>query len=211
MTADSATVSVSNLPAALSGKQVFVTQFVVDATHSNPYSVWTTQGKPTNPTEAQWEAMKAQQHLALMQPVSTMTLGTSYSATFTITRQAGTLLILSVNRPVTGRDGLGTIEGEDYDGQSGLTKENSNDVDLGQSVTGGAGSYAFYDVVDFSDAGVGSVQMRVFSASATNIEFHADSQTGTLLGNCAVAATNNAWASQNDRKIRQKRLFILYP
>src|SRR6185312_5445243 len=137
-------------------------------------SVWTSQGKPTNPTEAQWEAMKAQQHLALLQPVSTTTLGTSYSASFTINRQAGTLLILSVKRPVTGRDGLGTIEGEDYDGQSGLTKENSNDV------------------VDFSDAGTGSVQMRVSSASASNIELHADSLTGTLLGKCAVAATNNA-------------------
>jgi len=193
---DTVAVEVSNLPAALSGKQVFVTQFVVDATHSNPYSVWTSQGKPTNPTEAQWEAMKAQQHLALLQPVSTTTLGTSYSASFTINRQAGTLLILSVKRPVTGRDGLGTIEGEDYDGQSGLTKENSNDVDLGQSVTGGAGSYAFYDVVDFSDAGTGSVQMRVSSASASNIELHADSLTGTLLGKCAVAATNNAWVTQ---------------
>ena len=43
---DSVTVKVSNLPSALAGKQVFVTQFVVDATHSNPYSVWTSQGKP---------------------------------------------------------------------------------------------------------------------------------------------------------------------
>ena len=33
------TVNVSNLPATLSGKSVFVTQFVVDETHSNPYSV----------------------------------------------------------------------------------------------------------------------------------------------------------------------------
>ncbi|HLK93539.1 MAG TPA: carbohydrate-binding protein [Polyangia bacterium] len=193
---DMVTVQVSNLPAALAGKQVFVTQFVVDASHSNPYSVWTSQGSPTSPTEAQWQAMKAAQHLALLQPASKTTLTTSYSASFTINRQAGTLLILSVNRPVTGRDGLTTIEAEDYDGQSGLSKEDSNDVDLGQSVTGGAGSSAFWDVVDFSDGGVGSVQMRVFSTSATNLEFHADSQTGTLLGKCAVAATNSAWATQ---------------
>ena len=46
---DSVTINVSNLPAALSGKQVFVTQFVVDETHSNPYSVWTGQGKPDEP------------------------------------------------------------------------------------------------------------------------------------------------------------------
>ena len=128
---DSVTVNVSNLPAALAGKQVFVTQFIVDATHSNPYSVWTSQSKPTAPSEAQLQAMKAAQHLALLQPVSMATLTTSYTTTFTINRQAGTLLILSVKRPVTGRDGLGTMEGEDYDGQSGATKEDSNDTDLG--------------------------------------------------------------------------------
>ena len=48
-----------------------------------------------------------------------------------------------------------TIEGEDYDGQSGATKEDSNDTDLGQSIAGNSGSYVFFDNVDFSDAGVG--------------------------------------------------------
>src|SRR3954470_20526097 len=43
---DSVTINMSNIPAALSDKKVFVTQFLVDETHSNPYSVWTTQGKP---------------------------------------------------------------------------------------------------------------------------------------------------------------------
>ncbi len=190
------TINVSNLPSALAGKQVFVTQFIVDATHSNPYSVWTSQSKPTAPTEAQLQALKAAQHLALLQPVSTTTLTTSYTTTFTINRQAGTLLILSVKRPVTGRDGLGTIEGEDYDGQSGVTKEDSNDTDLGQSISVTSGGSIFYDVVDFSDAGVGSVQMRVNASAATNIEFHADSASGTLLGKCAVAATSSAWATQ---------------
>ena len=194
---DSVTVNVSNLPSALAGKQVFVTQFIVDATHSNPYSVWTSQSKPTAPTEAQLQAMKAAQHLALLQPVSTATLTTSYTTTFTISRQAGTLLILSVKRPVTGRDGLGTMEGEDYDGQSGATKEDSNDTDLGQSISVTSGGSIFYDVVDFSDAGVGSVQMRVNASAATNLELHADSATGTLLGKCAVSATSGAWATQS--------------
>ena len=36
---DDVTVTVSNLPAALAGKEVFVTHFRVDETHSNPYSV----------------------------------------------------------------------------------------------------------------------------------------------------------------------------
>ncbi|HEY4393055.1 MAG TPA: carbohydrate-binding protein [Polyangia bacterium] len=193
---DSVTVSVSNLPAALSGKQVFVTQFVVDATHSNPYSVWTGQGSPSSPSESQWQAMKAAQHLALMQPVSTTTVSSSYSTTFTINRQAGTLLILSTKRPVTGRNGLMTIEAEDWDGQSSATKEDSNDTDLGQSIVGQSGSSVFFDVVDFSDTGVGAVQMRVNAASATNLEFHADSATGTLLGKCAVSATSG-WATQS--------------
>jgi MYXO-CTERM domain-containing protein len=88
------------------------------------------------------------------------------------------------------------MEGEDYDGQSGATKEDSNDSDLGQSISVTSGGSIFYDVVDFSDAGVGSVQMRVNASAATTLEFHADSQTGTLLGKCAVAATGSAWATQ---------------
>ena len=124
---DSVTVNVSNLPSTLAGKQVFVTQFLVDETHSNPYSVWAGQGKPTSPSEAQWQAMKAAQHLALAQPVSKTTLGSTYTTSFTMNRQGGTLLILGVNRPVTGRNALVEIEGEDYDGQSGVTKEDSND------------------------------------------------------------------------------------
>ena len=206
---DSVTVNVSNLPSALAGKQVFVTQFIVDETHSNPYSIWTSQGKPTAPSETQLQAMKAAQHLALLQPVTTATLTTSYTATFTMNRQAGTLLILSVKRPVTGRDGLGTIEAEDYDGQSGATKEDSNDTDLGQSISVTSGGSVFYDVVDFSDAGVGSVQMRVNASAATNLEFHADSATGALLGKCAVSATSG-WATQSCTLTAMSGVHTLY-
>jgi MYXO-CTERM domain-containing protein len=192
------TVTVNNLPAALSGKQVFVTQFVVDETHSNPYSVWTSQGKPTAPSEVQWQGMKAAQHLALLQPVSKPTVTTTYTTTFTINRQGASLLILGVNRPVTGRNALVEMEGEDYDGQSGVTKEDSNDsTTLGQSITGGSGGYVFFDNVDFSDAGVGAVALRVNAASATTLELHSDSQTGTLLGKCSVAATGGSWATQS--------------
>lgn len=194
---DMVTINISNLPPALAGKSVFVTQYLVDATHSNPYSVWESQNKPGSPTEAQWEAMRAAQHLALAQPVTMATLTTSYTTSFTINRQAGTLLILSTKRPVTGRDGLNTIEGEDYDGQSGATKEDSNDTDVGQSISVTSGGSVFYDVVDFSDDGVNAVQMRVQAASATNIEFHADSATGPLLGKCAVSATGTSWATQS--------------
>ena len=192
---DMVTINISNLPPALSGKTVFVTQYTVDATHSNPYSVWQSQNSPGSPTEAQWEAMRAAQHLYAEVKMATLT--TSYSTSFSINRQAGTLLVLSTKRPVTGRDGLTTIEGEDYDGQSGATKEDSNDTDVGQSISVTSGGSVFYDVVDFSDAGVGSVQMRVQAASATNIEFHADTASGPLLGKCAVSATGTSWATQS--------------
>jgi xylan 1,4-beta-xylosidase len=195
---DMVSVTINNLPSTLAGKQVFVTQFVVDETHSNPYSVWNSQGKPTNPTEAQWQAMRAQQHLALLQPVGKMTLGTTYTSTFAMNRQAGTLLVLGLNRPVTGRDAFTEIEGEDYDGQSGATKEDSNDTGLGQSIAGNSGSYVYFESVDFSDAGVGAVQLRVAAQTATTLELHADSQTGPLLGRCSVAATGagTTWATQ---------------
>jgi len=193
---DMVTINISNLPPALSGKTVFVTQYLVDATHSNPYSVWESQNKPGSPTEAQWEAMRAAQHLALAQPVSMATLTTSYTTSFSINRQAGTLLVLSVKRPVTGRDGLAVIEGEDYDGQSGATKEDSNDTDVGQSISVTSGGSVFYDVVDFSDDGVNAVQLRVQAAAATTIEFHADTASGPSLGKCAITSTGTAWATQ---------------
>ena len=193
---DMVSIKVSNLPSALAGKQVYVTQFLVDEKHSNPYSVWTGQGSPNNPTEAQLQDLKAAQHLALMQPVSQMMVDTTFSTSFTINRQAGTLIILGLKRPVTGRNALAPMEGEDYDGQSNATKEDSNDTDLGQSVSVSSGGSLFYDVVDFSDDGVSSVQLRVNAQSATTVELHADSATGTMLGKCAITATSG-WETQN--------------
>ena len=55
--------------------------------------------------------MKAAQHLALLQPVSKATVTSTYTTSFTINRQAGTLLVLGVKRPVTGRNGLGDDRG----------------------------------------------------------------------------------------------------
>ena len=194
---DMVTVTLTNLPPAMAGKDLFLTHFRADETHSNPYSIWTSQGSPKNPTEAQWQAMKAHQHLELLQPVSTVTAsGGTYTTSFSIPRQAGSLVILGVNRPVTGRNGLVEIEGEDYDGQSGATKEDSGDTTLGQSIAASAGSYVFFNNVDFSDGGVNGVQLRVNAQNDTTIELRADSQTGTLLGTCQVTATAGAWASQ---------------
>ncbi|MFL5306977.1 MAG: GH39 family glycosyl hydrolase [Polyangia bacterium] len=194
---DMVTINVNNIPASLAGKQVFVTQFVVDETHSNPYSVWVSQGKPGTPSEAQLQALRAAQHLALMQPTKTITLDATYSTSFTMNRQSGTLLLLGVKRPVTGRDALGPMEGEDYDGQSGATKEDSNDTDLGQSISVTGGGSIFYDNVDFTDAGVNAVKLRVQAAAATSVELHADTATGALLGKCDIAATGTMWATQS--------------
>jgi MYXO-CTERM domain-containing protein len=154
--------------------------------------------------------MRQAQHLALLQPVSTLTAGSAYTTTLTLPRQGAALIILGVNRPVTGRNGLATIEGEDYDGQSGVTREDSNDVDLGQSIAGNSGSSAFFDVVDFSDAGAGAVQLRVNAQAATSLELHADSPTGALVGRCAVAATGGAWATQSCALTRTSGVHTLY-
>ncbi len=194
---DNVTINVSNLPAALANKELFVTHFRADETHSNPYRVWTSQGSPTNPTEAQWQALRQEQHLALLTPVGKAPVTTTYTATFALPRQAASLIILGVKRPLTGRNAFVDIEGEDYDGQSGMTKEDSADsTTLGQSIKGGQGAYAFYRNVDLSDAGANAVQLRVNAASATTLELRADSQTGALLGTCQVAATSGAWANQ---------------
>ena len=196
--AESVTINLSNLPAALANKELFVTHFRADETHSNPYNAWVAAGRPTNPTEAQWQAMKAQQHLALLDPVSKAAVTTTWTTTFSLPRQAGSLVILGVKRPVTGRNAFVEIEGEDYDGQSAVTKGDSNDTSLGQAIAASSGSYVYYESVDFSDAGVGAVQLRVVASSATTLELHADTQTGPLVGTCAIAATGTgaAWATQ---------------
>jgi xylan 1,4-beta-xylosidase len=191
---DSVTVNVNNLPFA--GKNVYVTQFAIDSEHSNPYSVWVSQGKPKAPSETQLQAMRQAQQLALATPVTTVAGAATYSATLTLPRQGAAMILLSLKRPVTGRDGLTDIEGEDYDGQSSVTKEDSSDDSMGQSIAGGSGAYVFYDNVDFSDSGVDNVQLRVNAQAATSLEFHADMQTGPLLGQCDVAATSGKWATQ---------------
>jgi len=190
------TVTVNNLPAALAGKEVFVTHFRVDETHSNPYSVWASQGSPTNPTEEQWRAMRQAQHLALLQPVSRATVSSTYTATFTMPRQAGSLLVVGLKRPLIGRNAFVEIEGEDYDGQSGATKESSDDTTAGQSIAGDTGSYVYFENVDLSDSSASAVELRVAAQGDTTLELRGDSETGPLLGACALTATGGAWATQ---------------
>ena len=191
---ESVTLNVDNLPFA--GQDIFVTKFGIDPDHSNPYGVWEDQGSPTNPSEDQWRAMRAEQHLELLEPVTTTTATNSYSTTFDLPHQGAALVILSLDRPLTGRDALVEMEGEDYDGQSGASKEDSDDDSMGQSISAGSGSYIYYNNVDFSDAGVDTVQLRVNAQSATTLELRADSESGTLLGTCNIAATGGSWDTQ---------------
>jgi xylan 1,4-beta-xylosidase len=197
---DSVTINVSNLPTALANKKVFVTQFLVDEKNSNPYSVWTSQNKPATPSEEQWRAMKSAQHLALYPDTKVgdqKDVTTSFSTTFNLNKQAGTLIIVSTKRPVTGRNALVEIEGEDYDGQSSATKGDSGDsTTLGQSLSIAANGYAYYEKVDYTDDGVSAVQLRVKTSADANLEFHADKADGTLLAKCAITSTSGAWATQ---------------
>ena len=65
----------------------------------------------------------------VVRELPTCLLATGYTVTEVVQDDAGARV------SVTGRDGLGTMEAEDYDGQSGATKEDSNDTDLGQSIS----------------------------------------------------------------------------
>lgn len=206
---DDVTLTINNLPTALANKSVYVTHFRVDETHSNPYSVWASQNKPSAPTETQWQAMRAAQHLALIEPVAQKAATTSYTATFTLPKQGASLIILGTKRPLTGRDALTNIEGEDYDGQSSGTKADSGDTSMGQSVSVAAGGSLFFNNVDFTDQGVGSVSLRVKAQAATTIELHADTQTGPLVGTCSIPAST-AWATQTCTLTQTTGVHTLY-
>ncbi len=109
-----------------------------------------------------------------------------------------------------GRNAFAPIEGEDYDGQTGATKLDCDDTDLGQMAAVAGGGSLFYDVVDFSDAGVDSVQLRLQAESATNVELHADTASGPLIGACAIGATGSRWATQSCTLTRTTGVHTLY-
>ena len=60
---------------------------------------------------------------------------------------------------------------------------------LGQSISVTANGYVYFENVDYTDGGVAGVQLRVKSQADATVELHADSQTGALLGTCAVPST----------------------
>jgi xylan 1,4-beta-xylosidase len=190
---DNVTVNVDNLPFA--GKEAYITRYAIDEKTSNPYSVWVSQNKPSAPTEANWQAMRKAQHLMPVEDVAKKTMESKYTATFAIPKQGASMIILSLKRPLTGRDAKVEIEGEDYDGQSGVTKEDSGDESMGQSISAAANSWAYFENVDYTDEGVDTVQLRVKNAAETSVELRSASETGTSLGKCTLPASS-AWATQ---------------
>jgi hypothetical protein len=206
---DTVTVNLYNVPAALAGRRVFVTRFIVDETHSNPYDVWRSLGKPQSPTEAEWQAMRAAQHLYAL-PVETTTLGPSFTTSFTINRQSGTLLVLSLERPLMGRDALAPIEGEDYDGQAGALRLDCDDDDLGQMAAFTGRGSVFYDVVDFSDRGVDSVRLRGQAAIATTVDLRLDAPDGPLLGSCPLSGAGRTWTTSSCALTHASGVHTLY-
>lgn len=59
-----ATVSVGGLPTT--AKRVLVSQYRIDDTHSNAYTVWQAMGSPQHPTTEQYETLKSQAGLQLL-------------------------------------------------------------------------------------------------------------------------------------------------
>jgi glucosylceramidase len=192
---DNVTLTVNNLPFA--GEEGYITRFAIDENNTNPYQVWVDQNRPSAPSEEQWRAMHVAQHMTPVEPIAKQTFDASYTATFAIPKQGASMIILGRNRPLIGRDARVEIEGEDYDGQSGVTREDSGDTSMGQSISVAANGYVYFESVDYTDAGVGGLELRVKTAADTNVELRAESETGTLLGTCALTSTANAWATQS--------------
>jgi xylan 1,4-beta-xylosidase len=199
---DEVALTVANLPQALAGNDVFVTHFRVDESHSNPHTVWANQGSPSSPTEEQWQGMRRAQHLALYEDVVKTTVDDSFSIHFSLPRQAASMILVGLQRPRIGRDAFTELEAEDYDGQSGVTREDGNDTGLGQSVSVERGSSLFFDPVDFSDTGAVAVQLRVKTEGDVALDLRATSPSGPLLGQCVVNGTGGGWVTRTCKLTR---------
>ena len=95
-------LTINNMP--FQNGQLTVRHYRVDSTHSNPYSVWLKQGKPTTPDSAQWDSLRAAQNLAEVEPQSQINYsGAAFTKAFTLPRQSVSLLTIdkkTANRSV---------------------------------------------------------------------------------------------------------------
>ncbi len=66
----------------------------IDAQHSSAYAAWKSMGKPAEPTLDQIKTLRAQEGLALFEPVRDVTLDGSFSITLDLPMHAVSLLLL---------------------------------------------------------------------------------------------------------------------
>lgn len=72
-----------------------VTEYRVDTTHSNAYTVWKSMGSPTAPTDKQYAGLKEASKLAITGPATTLTQTDGKAQlTLTLPRQGVSLLVL---------------------------------------------------------------------------------------------------------------------
>jgi xylan 1,4-beta-xylosidase len=85
-------LTVNGLPFAAG--PLHVRQYVVDRTHANSYLTWTQQGKPAQPTQAQWIALRNAAELCYYDATVTPTAG-AWSVSFPQNNYSVSLLVIS--------------------------------------------------------------------------------------------------------------------
>lgn len=105
---DNVALTVNGMP--LPNGKVQVTHFRVDSTHSNAYAVWLQNGKPKSPSTDIWDKMRAASKLALLNPVDTISFtGSAYTKSFTLPRQAVSLILFKTLEKVSVKKAVNSI------------------------------------------------------------------------------------------------------
>jgi xylan 1,4-beta-xylosidase len=84
-------LSISSLPFS-NGQKMNVSHYRIDSLHSNPYAIWEKLGKPTSPTTAQWDSMRAHQNLERFEADTSITYTGAFTKSFNIPRWGVSLL-----------------------------------------------------------------------------------------------------------------------
>jgi xylan 1,4-beta-xylosidase len=85
-------LTINNLPFT-SGRQVTMHHYRIDSLHSNPYAVWLRLNRPTTPTTAQWDSIRAHQVLEQIETPSTITYnGAAINKSFAMPRWSVSLI-----------------------------------------------------------------------------------------------------------------------
>jgi xylan 1,4-beta-xylosidase len=96
--ADSVILTVSAIP--WKSGTAMVEHYCIDTTHSNSYTAWVGMGKPSAPSNAQWDALRGSSQLERYDSTMTATLtGNSFSKTFKANYYSVHLLLVSNPKP----------------------------------------------------------------------------------------------------------------